>query len=111
MGIFCTHCGTGLPPGARFCSSCGTPIAAPYAAARPLVRPLLGRQIGGVCIGLSQAYGWDLSVIRVLAVIGLIFSGGAVLIAYIACWVGIPEEPVAMPQPVPGPYAPPPPTA
>jgi phage shock protein C len=115
VGVFCTRCGTGLPAGARFCSSCGATIAAPYAAARPLVRPLIGRQVAGVCIGLSQAYGWDLSVIRVLAVLGLIFSGGAVAVAYIACWVGIPEELPAMPGSMPGPvsssYPPPPPNA
>jgi phage shock protein C len=111
MGVFCTRCGTGLPAGARFCSSCGATIAAPYMAARPLVRPLIGRQIAGVCIGLSQAYGWDLSVIRILAVIGLFFTGGVVAVAYLACWVGIPEEPIAMPGagPVPGAYPPPPP--
>jgi phage shock protein C len=103
MGVFCTRCGTGLPAGARFCSNCGATIAAPYAAARPLVRPLMGRQIAGVCIGLSQAYGWDLSLIRVLAVLGLLFSGGMVAIAYIACWVGIPEEPLPIPGTVPGP--------
>jgi phage shock protein C len=84
-------------------------------AARPLVRPIIGRQIAGVCIGLSQAYGWDLSVIRILAVVGLFFSGGIVAVAYLACWVGIPEEPIAMPGtvpgPIPGPYPPPPPTA
>jgi phage shock protein PspC (stress-responsive transcriptional regulator) len=79
------------------------------------VRPLVGRQIAGVCIGLSQAYGWDLSLIRVLAVLGLIFSGGVVAVAYIACWVGIPEElvpmPGAVPGPIPGPFPPPPPNA
>jgi phage shock protein PspC (stress-responsive transcriptional regulator) len=119
MGVFCTRCGTGLPAGARFCSSCGATVAAPYVAARPLVRPIIGRQVAGVCIGLSQAYGWDLSVIRVLSVIGLIFSGGIVGWAYLACWVGIPEETVAMPVtmpgnasgPIPGSYPPPPPTA
>jgi phage shock protein C len=111
MAVYCTNCGTGLPPGARFCSSCGATISAPYAAARPLVRPLFGRQIAGVCIGLSQAYGWDLSVIRVLSVLGLIFSGGVVAVAYIACWVGIPEESVVMPSPMPGPYTTPPPSA
>ena len=28
---FCTHCGAQLPDGARFCTSCGTPTAAPNA--------------------------------------------------------------------------------
>jgi phage shock protein C len=53
--------------------------------------------IAGVCIGLSQAYGWDVALVRVFAVIGCCFSCGLVLVAYLACWIGIPEEPVALP--------------
>ncbi|MGA2350786.1 MAG: PspC domain-containing protein [Terracidiphilus sp.] len=98
MAIFCQRCGTGLPPGARFCSSCGavTPVA-PYMTGRPLVRPMLGRQIAGVCIGLSQAYGWEVGLVRILTVLGFIFSGGLVAVAYLACWIGIPEEPLRLP--------------
>jgi phage shock protein C len=57
----------------------------------------VGRQIAGVCIGLSQAYGWDLALVRILAFLGLIFSGGLVFVAYLACWIGIPEEPFLLP--------------
>jgi phage shock protein PspC (stress-responsive transcriptional regulator) len=59
-----------------------------------LVRPHMGRQIGGVCIGLSQTYGWDVAVVRIVAVLGTLFSGGMVGVAYLACWIGIPEEPI-----------------
>ncbi len=106
MAVFCHQCGTGLPPFARFCSSCGTGI--PFAAGaqpmpvRPLIRPRIGRQIAGVCIGLSQAYGWDVAVVRVVTVLGFCFSGGFVGIAYLAGWIGIPEEPF----PLPGAYPP-----
>jgi phage shock protein PspC (stress-responsive transcriptional regulator) len=63
---------------------------------RPLVRPRVGRQIAGVCIGLSQAYGWDVALVRVLAVIGLFFSCGLVFVAYLAGWIGIPDEPLPL---------------
>ena len=98
MAFFCQHCGTALPVGVRYCSSCGAavPVGA-YIPGRPLVRPIAGRQIAGVCIGLSQAYGWDLALIRILAVVGLFFSGGTVGVVYLACWIGIPEEPIALP--------------
>jgi phage shock protein PspC (stress-responsive transcriptional regulator) len=72
-------------------------IVGAYVPGRPLVRPIIGRQIAGVCIGLSQAYGWDLALVRIFAVIGLFFSGGLVAVAYLACWIGIPEESVPLP--------------
>jgi phage shock protein PspC (stress-responsive transcriptional regulator) len=98
MAFFCQHCGTGLPVGARFCSNCGVVVTAgAYVPGRPLVRPIIGRQIAGVCIGLSQAYGWDLTLVRILTVLGIIFTSGLVAVAYLACWIGIPEEPVRLP--------------
>jgi phage shock protein PspC (stress-responsive transcriptional regulator) len=65
--------------------------------AKRLVRPHVGRQIAGVCIGLSQTYGWDVAVVRVITVLGAIFSGGTLAVAYLACWIGIPEEPIDAP--------------
>ncbi len=103
MAVFCNRCGTGLPSSARFCSSCGSTIPPPQPMqGRPLVRPRVGRQIAGVCIALAHANGWDVSVVRILTVLGFFFSSGLVGIAYLAAWIGIPEEvPV-----VPGAYPP-----
>ena len=98
MALYCHRCGTGLPAGARFCSSCGTVVAASAPmAGRPLVRPRVGRQIAGVCLALAQAYGWDLTVVRILTVLGFFFSGGLVGVAYLAGWIGIPDEPMGAP--------------
>jgi phage shock protein PspC (stress-responsive transcriptional regulator) len=36
-------------------------------------------------------------VVRIIAVVGLIFSGGIVGVAYVAGWIGIPEEPFELP--------------
>ena len=36
---FCTHCGAQIPDGAKFCTSCGTPVAAPQAAPRTAQAP------------------------------------------------------------------------
>ena len=95
MAIFCNRCGNGLPESARFCSNCGAVIPGvppPLMPGRQLVRPIVGRRIAGVCIGLSQAYNWDVALVRVFAVIGFLFSGGLVFVAYLAGWVGIPSE-------------------
>jgi phage shock protein PspC (stress-responsive transcriptional regulator) len=67
-------------------------------ASRPLVRPRVGRQIAGVCLALAQANGWDVAVVRIVSVLGLIFSGGFVGVAYLAGWIGIPDEPLSLPS-------------
>ena len=98
MAVFCHQCGTGLPPSARFCSNCGAVIpVAQSMPGSPLVRPIVGRQIAGVCLALAQANGWDVAVVRILAVLGFFFSGGFVGVAYMAGWIGIPEEPIQLP--------------
>jgi len=98
MAVFCNRCGTGLPPSARFCSSCGNVIpAAPTMPGRPLIRPRVGRQIAGVCLALAQANGWDVGVVRILTVLGFFFSGGVVGVAYLAGWIGIPDETMGLP--------------
>jgi len=61
------------------------------------MRPLAGRQIAGVCLALARSNGWDVSVIRIIAILGFFFSGGVVGVAYLAGWIGIPEEPLPMP--------------
>ena len=104
MAVYCNRCGAGQPVGARFCSNCGAAIGwTQSAGVRPLVRPRVGRQIAGVCLALAQAYGWDIGVVRVVTVLGLVFSGGIVGIAYVAGWIGIPEEPL---EPQTGAYPP-----
>jgi len=98
MAVFCQNCGTGLPLSARFCSHCGAVIPPPQPIqGRPLIRPRAGRQIAGVCLALAQSNGWDVSVVRILAVVGVFVSSGLVGVAYLAAWIGIPEEPPGVP--------------
>jgi phage shock protein PspC (stress-responsive transcriptional regulator) len=59
---------------------------------KPLVRPVIGRQIAGVCLALAHANGWDVGVVRILAVLGFFFSSGFLGVAYVAGWIGIPDE-------------------
>lgn len=95
MAVYCTRCGAGLPAAARFCSNCGAALPVPQPApGGPLIRPRVGRQIAGVCLALARAYGWDVSAVRVLSVLAFFFSSGLVGVAYLAAWIGIPEEPL-----------------
>ena len=92
MAVFCTRCGAALPPGARFCSNCGAAAPVAQMPGRPLIRPRMGRQIAGVCLALSRSYGWEVSAVRIIAVIALLLSSGLGGVAYVAAWIGIPEE-------------------
>ena len=106
MALYCTRCGTGLPDTARFCSTCGNAVLGAVMP-RPTVRPRVGRMIAGVCIGLAQAYGWDVVTVRILTVIAFFCSAGLVSVAYVACWVGIPDEAYPPMQGAVPPQAPP----
>jgi len=97
MAVYCTQCGTLLDQNARFCSNCGAAVQGRPAGPKPLTRPRTGRQIAGVCMALAKSYGWDVTAVRIIAVIALLFSSGLLGIAYVAAWVGIPEEPVEAP--------------
>jgi phage shock protein C len=101
MVLYCRNCGKSLTEGARFCAGCGTEVTAnpgvyASAASRTLVRPRLGRMIGGVCQGLANQYNWDVVWIRVIAVVTAFFSGVGALV-YIVLWIVTPEEPLALP--------------
>jgi phage shock protein C len=109
MAVFCHRCGTGLPMSARFCSNCGSgvPVTATYPGT-PLVRPRYGRTIAGVCLALARTNGWDVALVRIVTVVAFFCSGGIVAVAYLAGWIGIPEEPFLLPgaYPPPGTYPP-----
>jgi phage shock protein C len=103
MAVYCHRCGSAMPLSAYFCSHCGTGVTGAQSIPdRPLIRPRMGRQIGGVCAALANANGWDVTLVRILAVLGCVFSSGLVGVAYLAAWIGIPEET----PPLPGAYPP-----
>ena len=56
-----------------------------------LRRPRTGRVIGGVCAALARRFGWDVTLVRVLAVVSILIPGPQVL-AYLIAWVIIPAE-------------------
>ena len=62
------------------------------------MRPLAGRKLAGVCQGLANQYGWDVTLTRVIAVLlaVLVFPIGEV--AYVLFWVMVPEEPRTCPS-------------
>ena len=58
---------------------------------KKLVRPKEGRKISGVCLGLADYFGIDVTIVRILWVLGTLLYG-LFLILYIACAFIIPED-------------------
>ena len=58
---------------------------------RRLVRRRDDRMVAGVCSGLADYLGADPTVLRLLAVVAVAFTGGAALLAYLAAWILVPE--------------------
>ena len=55
-------------------------------------------------MALAQANGWDVTTVRILTVIGFFFSSGLIGVAYVAAWIGIPEDTAPYPNSYPGSY-------
>ncbi len=111
--MFCTQCGNQIPSGSRFCSSCGAacaPAANPAGFPPPpsrLYRSNTDRMVAGVCAGIAQNYGWDVTLVRLVLVL-CVLCGGFGVLAYVVAWIVIPEAPYAMPPQTPTPQTPPP---
>ncbi len=60
---------------------------------KKLYRSRKDRMIAGVCGGLAQYLNVDPTVVRIIAVISLLF-GTLGFWAYIITWIVVPEEPV-----------------
>jgi phage shock protein C len=57
-----------------------------------LVRSRNGRLVAGVCAGVAEYFGIDVTLVRVLAAVVAVITGGVGVLAYLAAWVIIPEQ-------------------
>jgi len=65
-----------------------------------LYRSRKDRVIGGVCAGLAEYANMDVSLMRVIWVLGSIFFAGiGGIIAYVILMAVVPEEPLEAPPP------------
>ena len=58
-----------------------------------LTRPRTGRMLSGVCAGLANFFGLDVSIIRIVYVILTFFTAFAGIPIYLLMWIIIPQEP------------------
>ncbi|MBM3734339.1 MAG: PspC domain-containing protein [Acidobacteria bacterium] len=93
----------------RFCSQCGGAVPGtqpvhPAAPPKRMYRRLEGKKIAGVCAGMAEYFNSDVTLVRLLWVVGT-FCTPVVpgVIAYILAWIILPVQP----EPPRMPYAPP----
>ena len=67
-----------------------------------LYRSSRDKIIGGVAGGIGQYFDIDPVIVRILFVVGAV-TGGWGFIAYIVCWIVIPQEPHSAAEPAPSP--------
>jgi phage shock protein C len=59
---------------------------------RTLVRRRDGRMLAGVCAGVADYLGVDVTIVRVIWAVVSVITGGAGVLAYLAAWIIIPDE-------------------
>ncbi|PAT08935.1 PspC family transcriptional regulator [Corynebacterium hadale] len=64
----------------------------PNQTPKRLTRSMTNKMIGGVCGGFADYFDMDATVIRVLAVILLLFGIFPMFLAYLAAWIIMPAE-------------------
>jgi phage shock protein PspC (stress-responsive transcriptional regulator) len=59
---------------------------------RVLVRTRDGRMLAGVCAGVADYLGLDVTLVRVIWAVVSVITGGAGVLAYLVAWIIIPDE-------------------
>lgn len=57
-----------------------------------LMRDSVNGMLGGVCEGLANRFNLSAGLVRVVAVLGLIFSFGFTALLYLLLWVFVPAQ-------------------
>jgi phage shock protein C len=59
---------------------------------KDLVRNRKDHMLAGVCSGLADYLGFDVTLVRVIVAVVSVITGGTGILAYLAAWAIIPEE-------------------
>ncbi|RYJ06864.1 PspC domain-containing protein [Aeromicrobium sp. Root495] len=79
---------------------------------KKLVRSRDDKWLSGVCGGLAEYTGVDVTLIRIVVLVGTVIGFGSLLVAYVVAWILMPaverpQPPVVIQQPAPQPGTPP----
>jgi phage shock protein C len=59
---------------------------------KALVRIRKGRMVAGICTGIAEYFGVDVTLVRVIVAAIAVITGGGGVLAYLMAWAIIPEE-------------------
>lgn len=99
--MYCNYCGKVIQDDVNLCGYCGKRVAGVVARKR-LLRPRSGRKIAGVCQGFAEYFDLDVTLVRIVWVVCALFGLFGV-IAYVAAWIVVPEEPLLLAAPAAAP--------
>jgi phage shock protein C len=68
------------------------PTPPPAPTPKRLTRDTDDKMLGGVCSGVADYLGVDVTLVRLLAVVGAILGVGSLVVAYVLAWILIPER-------------------
>jgi phage shock protein C len=104
--MYCNACGKLVADDARYCPGCGAVVGTPRPTGKRLERSRTDRKVAGVCAGLAEHLGIDVTLMRLIWVFVIVMTGiFPGVIVYLLAWIVMPEEPetkpvVVTPQPV-----------
>lgn len=104
--MYCNQCGNEIETHFQYCSRCGAatenapPRSEPQNLHR-LTRPREGTRIAGVCAGVARYLDLDVTLVRIVWVLLVIFPPVPGILAYIICWIVMPQDPALLPPPHP----------
>ena len=96
--MYCNYCGKQIQDDAVVCAYCGVRVGASMARLR-LMRPRVGRKVAGVCLGFSEYFDIDVTVVRLVWLITALMTCIG-FVPYVIAWIVMPEEPYLLPAPV-----------
>ena len=97
--MFCTNCGIELRDADRFCSQCGKTTGAgpmPAGTQKRLTLPLEGKKLLGVCAGFARYFDMDVTLMRIIWLVGSFASGGICFLGYLIAWLLMPKDVAAV---------------
>lgn len=93
--MICPYCRTENLLGATRCAAC-TSWMTDRPPAREWTRAREGVMLGGVARGLANRFGLPCAAVRLVFLLSILFGGWGI-VAYVALWIAMPQERLALP--------------